>query len=52
MAGKVIQNIKAANGPGPLEQICPERRALSHGSYLVSKGRAILPPGYTGLPSA
>jgi len=43
MAGKVMQNIKAANGPGPLEQSWPKRKALSHESYSVSEGRTHLP---------
>lgn len=52
MAGKVMQNIKAANGPGPLEWSWAERKALSHESYSISKGRAQLPGCLLPLPSA
>lgn len=52
MAGKVMQNIKAANGPGPLEQSWSKRKALSHESYSVSEGRTHLPGCSLLLPSA
>lgn len=42
MAGKVMQNIKAANGPSPLEQSWPKSKAMSHESYSVSEGRTHL----------